>query len=558
MFKRSVPLAALVSFSMLLLTAPASAQPFIEAAPAQLEYGAVDLHFGGNPQQNVKFTNNTSGTLLVTAAELSGADPSGFQIVNDGCTGNFVGAGENCSLEVVFTPGARGAYAATLALLTLDESAGEVSAEVPISASAATGTPSPSPSQLTFSPIPYNPPESFEGENNESQSLDIQNSSDFGTQLQSVSITGPDAADFAVEWGNCENDQMGPSNSCGMGIRFRPSATGARTASLVVQSDSADGPIVVPLSGEGLHGPQMTLDTTQALLGNVALGHSAQHTFTVTNTGDYLLYIQRSFLVTGTPLMFPVRADSCSGRILSPSESCAVTVGFQPTTLGEKSAAMLFITNTPAINVAGIDGIGIQGADEADPSLSMPPLSTPAPATPAPAPAPVSAAVTAGAAQAPTLPSPLTAATRAAPLQAARPRHARPRRRRAVPGERARLRNAELPRTGRHRARFRQRLRRGRSRARLGDEQAPRRPGHARADPAHAPRRRTAEAARAPAGARRRRRARRRRDRRSAQLDDEARRRRRRLAALRPARPSGRPPGRPCGGPPAGAHAGMR
>lgn len=410
MFKRSVPLAALVSASMLLAAAPASAQPPVEASPAQLEYSAVDLHFGGSPQQNVKFTNNTAESLLVTGGELSGADASSFQIVNDGCSGNFVGAGENCSLEVVFTPGARGAYAATLVLHALGEVLGEAPVEVPLTASAATGTPAPSPSQLTFSPIPYNPPESFEGENRESESLSIQNSSDFGTQLQSVSITGPDAADFAVEWGNCENDLMWPSNSCGMGIRFRPSAPGLRTASLVVQSDSAAGPIVVPLSGEGLHGPQMTLDTTQALLGNVPLGGSAQHTFTVTNTGDYLLYIQRSFLVTGTPLMFPVRADSCSGRILSPSQSCAVTVGFQPTTLGEKSAAMLFITNTPAINVAGIDGIGVRGADEADESLSMPLLGAPAPSAPAPAPVSAPAPVTGGAPPAPTPPPALTAA----------------------------------------------------------------------------------------------------------------------------------------------------
>jgi hypothetical protein len=409
MFKRSVPLAALVSFAMLLAAAPASAQPPVEASPAQLEYGAVDLHFGGNPQQNVKFTNNTAEPLLVTASELSGTGASSFQIVNDSCAGNFVPAGENCSLEVVFEPSARGDYAATLVLHALGESLGEVPVEVPLTASAATGTPSASPSQLTFAPIPYNPPESFEGESRETESLNIQNSSDFGTQLQSVSITGPDAADFAVEWGNCENDLMGPSNSCGMGIRFRPSATGVRTASLVVQSDSAAGPIVVPLSGVGLHGPQMTLDTTQALLGNVALGDSAQHTFTVTNTGDYLLYIQRSFLVTGTPLMFPVRADSCSGRILSPGESCAVTVGFEPTTLGEKSAAMLFITNTPAINVAGIDGIGIRGGDEADPALSMPLVSTPAPSTPAPPPAPAASPAPV-ADQAPTPPPALSAA----------------------------------------------------------------------------------------------------------------------------------------------------
>src|ERR1700692_1969406 len=104
MFKRSVPLAALVSFAMLLAAAPASAQPPREASPAQLEYGAVDLHFGGNPQQNVKLTNNTVESLLVTGAELSGADASNFQIVNDGCSAAFVGAGENCSLEVEFKP----------------------------------------------------------------------------------------------------------------------------------------------------------------------------------------------------------------------------------------------------------------------------------------------------------------------------------------------------------------------------------------------------------------------------------------------------------------------
>jgi hypothetical protein len=377
MFKRSVPL--VVAVLVMLLAAPASAQLPLEASPAGVEFGAVDLHFGGSPQQNVKFTNNTTEPLLLVAAELSGANAASFQIVNDGCSNAFVGAGENCSLEVAFHPDARRAYAATLVLDAL----GETPVEVPLSASAATGTPTPSPSQLTFSPIPYNPPGSFEGENRETESLSLQNSSDFGTQIETLSITGPDAADFAVEWGNCENDLMGPSNSCGMGVRFRPSATGLRTASLLIQTDSAIGPIEVPLSGEGLHGPQMTLDTTQAMLGNVALGDSTQHTFTATNTGDYLLYIQRSFLVAGTPLMFPVLADACSGHILSPSESCTVTVGFEPTTLGEKSAAMLFITNTPTISVAGIDGVGTSGAA---PSISTPLPSTARPHAAAPAP----------------------------------------------------------------------------------------------------------------------------------------------------------------------------
>jgi hypothetical protein len=408
MFKRSavpftlVPVAALLA--MLLLAAPAAAAPALEASPASVEFGAIDRHFGSTQQQNVKFTNNTAEPLLVIVDGLAGADASRFQIVGDSCSASFVGPGENCSVDVAFQPSVRGSFAAKL---LLDTSQGVV--EAPVSASAVTGTPVASPSQLTFSPIPFNPPGSFEGESNESQSLSVQNSSDAGTQIESVSISGPDAKDFSVEWGNCENDLMGPSNSCGLGIRFRPSATGVRTATLTLDDDSAAGPIVVPLSGEGLRGPKLTLDTTQALLGNVPLGSSTQHTFTVTNGGDYPLYIQRAFLVTGTPLMFPVLSDSCSGQIVQPGESCAIALGFSPTTIGEKDASLLFITNTPAITVAGLDGVGVPANEAATVQPPMP-KTTSGHAAPAPAAAPALAiAAAVSDAQAPALPPTLTA-----------------------------------------------------------------------------------------------------------------------------------------------------
>lgn len=371
MFKRSILSFLLVPVLMLLAATPAAAAPALEAAPAEVEFGAIDLHFGSTQQQNVKFTNNSSEPLLVIIDGLAGAQASRFQILSDSCSASFVGASENCSVEVSFQPSVRGSFAAKL---LLDTSAGVV--EVPISAGAITGTPTASPSELTFGAIPYNPPQSFEGENSESESITVQNSSDAGTQIESVSISGPDAADFSVEWGNCEHDLLWPNNSCSVGIRFRPSAPGSRTASLTIDDDSAAGPIVVPLSGVGLHGPQMTLNTTQALLGNVALGSSAQQTFTVNNSGDYPLYIQRSFLVSGTPLMFPVQSDTCSGHVLYPSDSCAIAIAFEPSTLGEKSASLLFITNTPAITVAGIDGIGVSANESAS---VLPPILKAAP-----------------------------------------------------------------------------------------------------------------------------------------------------------------------------------
>ncbi|HEX3909309.1 MAG TPA: choice-of-anchor D domain-containing protein [Solirubrobacteraceae bacterium] len=404
MFKRSAalpfPLVPVLMLAVMAIGAtPAWAEPALEPVPAAVEFGNVDLHFGGTQQQNVKFTNNSSEPVLVIADGIAGADAARFQIVGDSCNASFVGAGENCSVEIAFAPSVRGSFTAKL---LLDTGIGVV--EAPLSASAVTGTPSASPNPLSFSPIPYTPAQGFEGEYNETEQINVQNSSDASTLIESATIAGPGASSYSIQWNGCEGDLLATNNSCNLGVRFAPSSPGATSASLILNEDSASGPLVVALSGLALHGPQMTLDTAQALLGNVRLGSSVQQTFTVGNSGDYPLAIQRAFLVSGTPLMFPVRSDSCSGHILYPAESCAINVAFEPTALGEKSASLLFITNTPAINVAGIDGIGVASSSEVAPSLAMPlpsshgssapaaspatPIATPAATTGGPAPTP--------------------------------------------------------------------------------------------------------------------------------------------------------------------------
>jgi hypothetical protein len=383
MFKRAALLSVLMLFGVLLGASPALAAIDLSPSTPQLEFGEVDLHYGGSPRQSITFSDSDPlGSTLIESAAIAGADTANFNIVSDGCSGVQLENLKGCSIEVRFeTLGVAGTRSASLDLQT-----SEGAVEVPLSANAATGTLSANPSSLSFSGIPFTAPGSHsEGEYNETEGFNIENSANASTKIEAASITGPDASSFSIQW-NCEGVTIGANNSCGMGVRFQPTSPGPKSASLVIDNDSGT-PLVVPLEGVGLHGPQMTIDSVQALLGSVPLGSSARHTFNLSNTGDYPLFIQRAFLVTGTPLMFPVLADSCTAQILYPGESCAITVAFRPTTLGEKSGALLFITNTPAITVAGLDGTGV-AANEALAARSTEAIDTPAEQSPAVVPAP--------------------------------------------------------------------------------------------------------------------------------------------------------------------------
>jgi hypothetical protein len=245
-----------------------------------------------------------------------------------------------------------------------------------------TGTLSATPSPLKFAAIPYTHGEHEEKEGqNETEQINVE-SLEGAIQIESVSISGPDASSFSVQYGDCEHAQLSENNSCDVGIRFQPTSLGEEHAELTIESNSTSGPLDIVLEGEGLRGPQISVSSNESQLGNVLIGGSASHTFNIENSGDYPLFIQQSFLVTGTPKMFPLLVNTCDGEIVTPGASCEFTVGFQPTTAGEKEASLIFITNaTPQINVLGVNGVGIQPvtAKPVSPSpVALQPLTGPA------------------------------------------------------------------------------------------------------------------------------------------------------------------------------------
>ena len=93
----------------------------------------------------------------------------------------------------------------------------------------------------------------------------------------------------------------------------------------------------------------------------VYLGLTKTESFTVKNSGDNDLMINTVSISGEDKTDFNIKSDSCSGRVLAASETCAVTVEFSPASEGEKYANLEIPSNdpdTPVLNVP-LSGTGI-------------------------------------------------------------------------------------------------------------------------------------------------------------------------------------------------------
>ena len=74
--------------------------------------------------------------------------------------------------------------------------------------------------------------------------------------IGTVSITGDDAGSFIREADNCSGQIVAPGDSCMLDVVFKPSTTGAQTATLSVPSNDPDeGPDLATLNGNGVAVP---------------------------------------------------------------------------------------------------------------------------------------------------------------------------------------------------------------------------------------------------------------------------------------------------------------
>jgi hypothetical protein len=154
-------------------------------------------------------------------------------------------------------------------------------------------------------------------------------------------LDGVNTADFILGNNTC-GKTLHPSDSCQVQVTFRPLEFGTRQATLGARVPfglTITGN-VTPLSGEGV--PQWAqFDQNIVLFGDgVFIGSTARATVKLDNTGDTPNLVRRASLAGTNASDFWILSDGCSDRMLRPSESCMLTLGFAPTATAERRAEL--------------------------------------------------------------------------------------------------------------------------------------------------------------------------------------------------------------------------
>jgi Abnormal spindle-like microcephaly-assoc'd, ASPM-SPD-2-Hydin len=307
------------------------------AAPDNVAFG----HVAASAPQTITetLTNGGNATVTISSDSLSGPDHGDFSLGNDSCHGG-VDPGQTCSVDITFTPSTNGSETASLDITDDDPSSPQ---SVPLS-----GTGVANQFSLAGGPLTFN--DQRVGTTSTSQSVLITNNTDYDANPPSPSVNGANAGDFAAT--GCSGI-ITANGSCAVTVTFSPSATGSRSATLTVAGQQ------VGLSGNG------TNPNAQVSPGSIDFGNQPLHvisqteTITLANTGTAPLSYTSIGVAGSDPGDFSVSDTGCAAVVtLAPTDTCSITVAFNPTATGARSAVISVNDNDPqsgtqTVNVSG-------------------------------------------------------------------------------------------------------------------------------------------------------------------------------------------------------------
>jgi hypothetical protein len=170
---------------------------------------------------------------------LIGTNPTSFTFTN-GCAAPLL-ANQTCTIGVQFAPTAAGARSANLRIVTDTAQSSQ--------AVALTGTGIASAVSLSNTTLSFG--NTRVGQTS-SKTLTITNTGTATLNFTSFTIGGGNAAaNYTITQNTCAGVAIALGGKCSIAVTFRPTATGSRTANLVLVDDAPNSPQTVSLTGNG-------------------------------------------------------------------------------------------------------------------------------------------------------------------------------------------------------------------------------------------------------------------------------------------------------------------
>ncbi len=175
--------------------------------------------------------------------------------------------------------------------------------------------------------------------NTVSKDLDVKNEGKADLFINNVSSSDPE---FVPGASTCPADGLAPKGKCTIAVGFKPSALGARSATLTLHDNAGTGAQNVALSGTGL--ADVVVSPASIAYGSVKLSAKKSKTVKVKNAQPVEVALSES--ITGTNAgEFAVTGGTCAAA-LAAKASCTYIVTFTPGAAGARTAT-LNVTASP-------------------------------------------------------------------------------------------------------------------------------------------------------------------------------------------------------------------
>jgi hypothetical protein len=269
------------------LSGTGTSAPIATFAPTSLTFASqgVGIQSAG---QTVMLTNTGNAILNIAGISITGTNLADFTQTNT-CLATLA-ASASCTFTVKFTPGATGARSA--ALTVADDAAGSPQAVPLMGTGALAGTATLSTNTLTYTAT-------VSGSSSAAQMVTVTNSGGGAVAITSIAVTGTNPGDF-LQTNDC-GSSLAPSSTCTITVTFKPTAGGARSATITLTDGAAGSPQSIAVSGTGEDFTLIVAPSTQT----ISSGTTANFQLTITPQGGFVGLI--NLVCTGAP-----RGSTCS------------------------------------------------------------------------------------------------------------------------------------------------------------------------------------------------------------------------------------------------------